>query len=120
MHIAFEKKQRMKEFSIIAVTLINLTIGVRYCMLTYKNKIKPALAMWAFFSMAVAMSLTTYMANDNFSLLDNILNTADLLLVVAVTVVIFLFGDTSSKFTNFDKICLFTVILIGLFWFFHI
>jgi hypothetical protein len=108
----------MKEFSIITVSLINLIIGVRYCVLTYKKKIKPALAMWAFFSMAVAMSLTTYMANDNFSLLDNILNTADLLLVVTVTAVIFLFGDISSKFTSFDKICLFAVVLIGLFWFF--
>lgn len=108
----------MKEFSIITVSLINLIIGVRYCVLTYKKKIKPALAMWAFFSMAVAMSLTTYMANDSFSLLDNILNTADLLLVVTVTAVISLFGDTSSKFTRFDKICLFAVVLISLFWFF--
>lgn len=107
----------MREFSIIAVTIINLIIGVRYCILTYKGKIKPALAMWLFFSIAVSMSLTTYMANDNFSLLDNILNTTDLLMVTTVAIVIFFFGDKSSKFTNFDKACLITVILISLFWF---
>ena len=107
----------MKEFSIIAVSIINLIIGVRYCILTYKNKIKPALAMWAFFSIAVAMSLTTYMANDNFSLWDNILNTTDLLLVTTVTAVIYFFGDHSSKFTKFDKACLIAVLLITLFWF---
>lgn len=107
----------MKEFSIIAVSLINLLIGVRYCMLTYKQKIKPALAMWVFFSLAVAMSLTTYLANDNFSLWDNILNTTDLLLVTTVTVVIYFFGDKSSKFTKFDQICLIAVIVITLFWF---
>ncbi len=107
----------MKEFSIIAVSLINLFIGVRYCMLTYKQKIKPALAMWVFFSLAVAMSLTTYLANDNFSLWDNILNTTDLLLVTTVTVVIYFFGDKSSKFTKFDQVCLIAVIVITLFWF---
>ena len=30
----------MKEFSIIAVSVINLIIGVRYCILTYKQEIK--------------------------------------------------------------------------------
>lgn len=107
----------MKEFSIITVSIINLTIGIRYCILTYKQKIKPALAMWAFFSIAVAMSLTTYMANDNFSLWDNILNTTDLLLVTTVTVVIYFFGDKSSKFTKFDQGCLIAVVIITLFWF---
>lgn len=106
----------MKEFSIISVSIINIIIGVRYCVLTYKQKIKPALAMWAFFSIAVAMSLTTYLANDNFSLLDNILNSTDLILVVVVTIVIYFFGDTSSKFTQFDKACLLAVIIITLFW----
>jgi len=107
----------MKEFSIIAVSLINLIIGVRYCVLTYKKKIKPALAMWVFFSIAVGMSLATYMANDNFSIWDNILNTADLLLVTVVAIMIYFFGDKSSKFTKFDKACLIAVILISLFWF---
>lgn len=107
----------MKEFSIISVSIINLIIGVRYCLLTYKQKIKPALAMWAFFSISVAMSLTTYMANDNFSLWDNILNTTDLLLVTIVTVVIFFYGDKSSKFNRFDKSCLVAVVLISFFWF---
>jgi hypothetical protein len=85
-------------------------------VLTYKQKIKPALAMWAFFSIAVAMSLTTYMANDNFSLWDNILNSTDLILVTTVTIVIYFYGDTGSKFTRFDKMCLLAVVIISLFW----
>ncbi|MCB2196088.1 MAG: hypothetical protein KQH79_09510 [Bacteroidetes bacterium] len=106
----------MKEFSIITVSVINVIIGVRYGILTYKQKIKPALAMWAFFTIAVAMSLTTYMADGDFSLWDNILNTTDLLLVFSVTIMIYLFGDQSSKFTSFDKGCLIAVIMISLFW----
>jgi hypothetical protein len=107
----------MKEFSIISVSIINIIIGVRYCILIYKNKIKPALAMWSFFTLAVAMSLITYMAEGNFSLLDNILNTTDLILVSTVSVMIYFFGDKSSRFSNFDKGCLVAVALITLFWF---
>ena len=107
----------MKEFSIISVSIINIIIGVRYCILTYKQKIKPALAMWSFFTLAVTMSLTTYMADGDYSLWDNILNTTDLLLVSVVTLFILIFGDTSTKFTRFDKFCLLLVILISIFWF---
>ena len=106
----------MKEFSIISVSIINIIIGVRYCLLTYKQKIKPALAMWAFFTLAVAMSLTTYMAEGDFSLWDNILNTTDLILVSTITVFIFIYGDKSTKFNKFDKACLITVLLITIFW----
>ena len=107
----------IKEFSVASVSIINLIVGLRYCILIYKKKIKPALAMWSFFTIAVAMSLTTYMANDNFTFWDSILNTTDLVLVSSVTIVIFIFGDKSSKFTGFDKICLLGVVLIALFWF---
>lgn len=72
--------------------------------------------MWVFFSVAVTMSLTTYLANDNFSLWDNILNSTDLILVTTVTVVIYFYGDNSTKFTRFDKICLIVVVIISLFW----
>lgn len=106
----------MKEFSIISVSIINIIIGVRYCLLTYKQRIKPALAMWAFFSLAVAMSLTTYMAEGDFSLWDNILNTTDLILVSTITVFIFIYGDKSTKFNKFDKACLISVLLIIVFW----
>ena len=117
MKSIFENMKYMREFSILAVSLINLFIGIRYCILTYKKKIKPALAMWAFFSVAVSMSLVTYMANDHFSVWDNVLNTTDLLLVTTVTVFIYFFGDSSSKFTRFDKTCLIAVLAITVFWF---
>lgn len=108
----------MRDFSIIAVSVINLVIGVIYCILTYKKQIKPALAMWFFFTIAVVMSLTTYMANDNFTIWDNILNTTDLVMVACVTVFIYFYGDQSSKFTPFDRVCLIAVIIISLFWVF--
>lgn len=73
--------------------------------------------MWIFFTIAVAISLTTYMKSDQFSLLDNILNTTDLALAVIVSIAIYLFGDHTTRFSRFDKGCLVAVLVIVLFWF---
>jgi hypothetical protein len=100
------------------VSLINLFILVTYSWMLYKRKISPSLAMWTFFSIAVAMSLITYLAKDSYSLADNILNATDLVLVVLVSVAILIFGDRSTKFNTFDLGCLVAVILIVGFWFY--
>jgi hypothetical protein len=102
--------------SIISVLLLNLAIIGYYSWLTYKQKIKPALAMWLFFTIAVAISLVTYLKSGKFSLLDNILNTADLVQVSVISIVIWFFGDHTSRFTRFDKVCLVAVLIILLFW----
>ena len=107
----------LRQISIVSVSVLNLAITFWYCWLTYKQKIKPALAMWIFFTVAVGISLTTYIRSDHFSLLDNILNTTDLVLTISVSVAIYLFGDHSSRFSRFDKGCLIAVVMIVLFWF---
>lgn len=108
----------MREFSIYTVIVITLIIMVRYVLLLVRKEIKPALAMWLFFSVAIIMSLITYRSDGGYGLLDNIMNTVDLIYVVTVCVAIFLFGDKSSKFSRFDKGCLAAVMIILLFWIF--
>jgi hypothetical protein len=108
----------MRELSIYAVIGITLVIMVRYILLLVRKKIKPALAMWLFFSVAIIMSFVTYRSEGGYGLLDNIMNTVDLIYVVTVSVAIFLFGDKSSKFTRFDRGCLTAVMIILLFWIF--
>jgi len=73
--------------------------------------------MWIFFTVAVAISLATYLQSANFSLFDNILNTTDMVLAIAVSVAIYLFGDHTTRFSRFDKGCLVAVMVILLFWF---
>lgn len=73
--------------------------------------------MWIFFTIAVAISLATYLKSDHFSLLDNILNTTDLALTAIISIAIFLFGDHTTRFSRFDKGCLIAVLVILLFWF---
>ena len=106
----------VRQISIIGVSILNVTIAASYCWLTYKQKIKPALAMWIFFTIAVAISLMTYMKSGNFSLWDNILNTTDLLLAVSVSLAIYFFGDHTTRFSSFDVGCLVAVMIILLFW----
>lgn len=106
----------MRDFSIVGVIIINTFILVRYCYLIIKGRIRPALAMWLFFSIAAGGSLVTYLSSGSFGLLDNIINTADILLVVIVTVMIAVFGDKSTKFNVFDTVCLAAVVLICIFW----
>ena len=106
----------MKLFSIYGVSILNLAMAVYYYWLIYNKKIKPSLAMWVFFTLAVGMSLFTYMKQDSHSLWDNILNTTDLFFVSSVTLSIILFGDHSTRFNRFDLGCLLVVALIVVFW----
>jgi hypothetical protein len=106
----------MRNFSIYAVSVINLIILLRYCILLYKKKTQPALAMWVFFSIAVVMSLITYLADGNYSIWDNILNATDVVLAVTVSIAILLFGEKNSRFTTFDKSYLIAVMAIIGFW----
>ena len=106
----------MRETSIIAVVAINFFILMRYCWLIWKDRIRPALAMWVFFSIAVGGSLATYLSAGDYGFLDNIQNTTDLVFVVTVTVFVFIFGDRSTRFNRFDLGCLIAVLIIVVLW----
>lgn len=108
----------MKLFSIFSVILIIIFLTIRYTTLVVQKKVKPALAMWIMFSVAVGMSLITYLAEGNYGFLDNILNTVDLIYVLTISGAIIFFGDKSSKITRFDLACLAAVLLIVVFWIF--
>lgn len=108
----------MQTFSIISVSLIMVFLTVRYIWQLVKKEIRPALAMWIMFSIAVGMSLITYLSEENYGFFDNILNTVDVFYVVAISIAIAIFGENSSKITRFDKGCLLVVLLIVVFWIF--
>jgi len=100
----------MRTFSIVAVCVTNLLIGLRYVWLIRRDKISPALAMWVFFTIAVIGSLLTYLSEGDYGLLDNVLNSADLLLCGGVALAIALWGNRSSRFSRFDLGCLVGVV----------
>ena len=108
----------MKTFSIISVSLVTLLLAVRYIWQLVKKEIQPALAMWVMFSVAVSMSLITYLKEGNYGFTDNILNSVDVIYVMTVSLAIAFIGDQRSKITRFDMGCLVIVGLIVIFWIF--
>ena len=108
----------IRTFSIYSVTLITILLATRYIWQLVRKEIKPALAMWIMFSIAVAMSLITYLKEGNYEFTDNILNSVDVIYVITVSVAIAIFGEKSSKITRFDLGCLIVVGLIVVFWLF--
>lgn len=108
----------MKTFSIISVSAITVLLAISYIRQLIKKEIQPALAMWVMFSIAVAMSLITYLKEGNYGFSDNILNSVDVIYVVTVSIAIAIFGDKTSKITTFDLGCLVVVGLIVVFWLF--
>lgn len=74
--------------------------------------------MWTFFTIAVGISLMTYFADGDYSISDNILNFTDLITVGGIAIAIFIWGDKSSRFNNFDLFCLGAVGIIIVFWIF--
>lgn len=105
-------KNSLELVSVAAVIASTLFVGIRYTTLIIRQRIRPALAMWVFFFVAVAGSLATYLAEGDHGPWDNILNTADLLLVGWVAGVIWIFGDRSTRFTRFDLGCTGAVLVI--------
>jgi len=100
----------------IIVSGINIFILSRYMYLLYHKKISPSLAMWTFFTLAVAITLTTCFAEGSYSISDNMLNVTDLMLAAGVSVSILIWGDHSTRFNRFDMGCLLAVIAIIAFW----
>lgn len=106
----------VKLVSILGVLVVNAFIAIRTTVLLRRGAIQPALAMWVFFTIAVAGSLSTYLMDGGFGLTDNILNSADLILCSYVAVAILMFGDRSTRFSRFDLGCLAAVVAILVFW----
>jgi len=100
----------------IIISLFNVFILSRYIYLLYHKKISPSLAMWTFFSLAVGISLFTYFADGDYNISDNILNFADFILVVGVSISILIWGDLSTRFNRFDLGCLAVVLIIIIYW----
>lgn len=100
----------------IIISLFNVFILSRYIYLLYHKKISPSLAMWVFFSLAVGISLFTYFAEGDYNVSDNVLNLADFILVVGVSISILIWGDPSTRFNKFDLACLAGVSSIIIYW----
>src|ERR1700722_13493290 len=73
-------------FAAITVVLLVFYVGARYCTKLLRKEISPRIATWLIFEIGVDMSLASYLAGNDHSLIKAALNAAD---CFQVTVILF-------------------------------
>lgn len=72
----------------ITVVLLVFYVGIRYCTKVIRKEISPRIATWLIFEIGVVMSLASYLAGSEHSLLKAALNAADSLQVTVILAVL--------------------------------
>ena len=107
-----------KVAGILAAILMG-SVGIRYSYLIFKNRIHPVFTTWLLFSVAVILSLTTYLYSSQHSLIGNIINVMDVAMCLAILLSLFLVDRSISfRFSRFEAYCLFATGIIIIFWIF--
>jgi uncharacterized membrane protein YkvI len=73
-------------YAAITVVLLDFYVGVRYCTKLIRKEISPRIATWLIFETGVVMSLASYLAGNDHSLLKAALNAADSLQVTVILI----------------------------------
>jgi hypothetical protein len=71
-------------FAAIIVVLLNFYVGALYCAKVVRKEISPRIATWLIFEIGVVMSLASYLAGNDHSLIKAALNAADCLQVTVI------------------------------------
>jgi uncharacterized membrane protein YkvI len=71
-------------FAAITVVLLVFYVGARYCTKLIRKEISPRIATWLIFEIGVVMSLASYLAGNDHSLIKAALNAADSLQVTVI------------------------------------
>ncbi|MGA7156257.1 MAG: hypothetical protein WBY53_05400 [Acidobacteriaceae bacterium] len=82
----------------ILTAFLDLYVGIRYCLKLIRKQSHPRLATWLIFELGVLMSLATYFASPDHSLLKAALNLTDALVVTLIILAI-LFEQRARRIT---------------------
>jgi len=116
--LALTRKNKMLKFlpQIIIVACV-FTQTFIYTRGIKNNTVKPILATRVFLVLAFSLTfLTSYRQTDTHELLANTLNIVDILSVLITFFAMSMSKNQRRKFTKFENICLYFVILIFLMW----
>jgi uncharacterized membrane protein YkvI len=88
-------------FAAVTVTLLVFYVGARYCSKVIRKEISPRIATWLIFEIGVVMSLATYLAGNEHSLIKAALNAADSLQVTVILVTLLI--EQRGRKVHFTK-----------------
>ena len=94
-----------------------LFVGLRYSWLTRQGDIQPVMATWLLFCVAVSLSLWTYWSSKKHSVVSNVGNAIDFIIVwMILASIIFLGKNVRLGFNGFEIGCLIASAIILVFW----
>ena len=89
------------------VALLDVWVGARYCAKILRRESTPRLATWLIFEIGVVMSLVTYFASRDHSVLKAALNLTDALVVTSVIAALLIEQrGVTIRFTRNELLCL--------------
>ena len=97
----------MTNLAAITVVVLVIYVGVRYCIKLLRGEIAPRIATWLIFEVGVAMSLASYLAGKDHSLVKAALNAADCVQVTTILVALLIKGKGKRiRFTASERLSL--------------
>lgn len=107
----------MKRVFVLTTIILMLVANIFYCYLIIKGLVHPTLMTWLMFFFAVSLSFGTYVSSPKHNIWNNICNTIDLILVLAVTIIIIFWGqDIRFSINIFEVMCILFSFFILIFW----
>lgn len=91
----------------VSVVALVMYVWMRYCLRFLRGEISPRIATWLIFEIGVVMSLTSYLASHDHSLIKAALNIADCFQVtIILLVLLFRQGQQRLQFTPKERFSL--------------
>lgn len=99
------------------VALLDVWVGARYCAQIFRRRSTPRLATWLIFEIGVVMSLVTYFASRDHSVLKAALNLTDAVVVTSVIAALLIEQrGVTIRFTRNELLCLVISLLTLVAW----
>jgi len=93
--------------SAIIVVLLVFYVGIRYCIKILRKEISPRVATWLIFEIGVVMSLASYLAGHDHSLVKAALNAADSVQVTVILLTLLIEQrGRQIRFTRYELVSL--------------
>lgn len=111
------KKETKRNTAALIAAVLLLSMAARYATLTVRGEIQPVLASWLLFALATTLSLWTYLFTDKHSLVSNIGNAIDLVVVAVIICSILAYGQNIRyKVNGFEWSCFIAATAIAVYW----
>ncbi len=107
----------MRNIAAIVASLLSFFLSFIYCYFIWRDQIEPVMTTWLLFCVSVSLSFWTYWASEKHSLIGNIGNLIDMVLVWSILFAIVFLGKADRfNFNSVEIGCLIASGIILIYW----